>query len=179
MSDPSGTSDRRARDTAASLQGLRRIVRQLRLANSGVEKTTGLSAAQLYVLEMVTEAPGASLSELAERTLTDRTSVSAVVDRLVGRSLVDRRRSTSDRRRVEIVPTEAGLALLGRAPHPPARHLLDGLASLDDRQLRRLAVALTRLVRGMGIAREPATMMFAEADAELSSDVDAGEVRRS
>ncbi|MBV9879743.1 MAG: winged helix-turn-helix transcriptional regulator [Gemmatirosa sp.] len=163
MPDPSGTSDRRARDLSASLQALRRIVRQLRVANGGVEKSTGLSAAQLFVLEAVGAAPGASLSELAARTLTDRTSVAAVVDRLSARALVERRRSTTDRRRVELVLTDAGGALLAQAPHPPTRQILEGLGTLDDRQLRRLAVGLSRLVRGMGLAESPAVMLFEDA----------------
>jgi DNA-binding MarR family transcriptional regulator len=146
--------------TAAVLDALRRIVRVLRVANSGVEKVTGLSAAQLYVLEQVAAAPGSSLSELATRTLTDRTSVAAVVERLVARDLVARRRSETDRRRVEIAPTEAGRAVLTRAPHPPTRQLLDGLESLDDAELRRLATGLGRLVHEMGISDEPVVMLF-------------------
>jgi MarR family transcriptional regulator, organic hydroperoxide resistance regulator len=163
MADPSART--RARATTASIDALRRIVRELRLANSGTEKITGLSAAQLFVLQHVAGAPGASLSELAARTMTDRTSVAAVVDRLLGRGLVERRRSASDRRRVEILLTDAGQALLSRAPHPPTRRLLGGLELLDDKQLRRLAVGLTRLVQAMGLTDEPALFMFEEEPA--------------
>ena len=169
MADSSART--RARATTASLDALRRIVRELRLANSGTEKTTGLSAAQLYVLAQVASAPGASLSELAARTLTDRTSVAAVVDRLLSRGLVERRRSASDRRRVEILLTEGGQALLSRAPHPPTRRLLEGLEALDDKQLRRLAVSLTRLVQAMGLADQPAFMLFEDDPAPGDEDV--------
>jgi DNA-binding MarR family transcriptional regulator len=172
MADSSART--RARATTASLDALRRIVRELRLANSGTEKSTGLSAAQLYVLVQVAGAPGASLSELAARTMTDRTSVAAVVDRLLGRGLVERRRSASDRRRVEILLTDAGQALLSRAPHPPTRRLLDGLETLDDKQLRRLAVSLTRLVQAMGLTEEPALFMFEEEPAEAETEEDRG-----
>src|SRR5438105_533540 len=79
---------------------------------------------------------------------------------LRARALVARRRSDVDRRRVEIAPTEVGLAVLARAPHPPTRRILEGLDTLDDRQIRRLAVSLTRLVRAMGLADEPALMLF-------------------
>ena len=168
MADSSART--RARASAASLDALRRIVRELRLANSGVEKVTGLSAAQLYVLQQVAAAPGASLSELAARTLTDRTSVAAVVDRLLARDLVERRRSTTDRRRVEILPTDAGRAVLSRAPHPPTRRLLTGLEALDDKQLRRLAISLTRLVHAMGLADEPAVMLFEDDSPESEAE---------
>ncbi|AHG89333.1 regulatory protein MarR [Gemmatirosa kalamazoonensis] len=179
MRDPSGRPRGRAAASAATLDALRRIVRALRLANSGVEKSTGLSAAQLFVLEQVAAAPGASLSELAQRTLTDRTSVAAVVDRLASRGLVERRRSDVDRRRVEILPTESGRGTLEHAPHPPTRRVLMALETLDDRQLQRLAVSLTRLVRSMGLSDEPSVMLFEEdgashdathADAEGAAD---------
>jgi DNA-binding MarR family transcriptional regulator len=160
MRDSSAPSPVRAKAAATTLDALRRIVRALRLANGGVEKVTGLSAAQLFVLEQVAQTPGASLSELAARTLTDRTSVAAVVERLAARQLVERQRSQQDRRRVEIAPTEAGLAVLARAPHPPTRRILEGLESLDDGQLETLSASLAQLVRAMGIADEPALMLF-------------------
>jgi DNA-binding MarR family transcriptional regulator len=160
MPHPPARPGGRAADATASLDALRRIVRALRVANVGVEKLTGLSAAQLFVLEQVAAAPHASLSELAARTLTDRTSVAAVVDRLAARGLVRRERSVVDRRRVEIEPTAEGLDVLARAPHPPTRQILQGLDSLDDRELHRLATTLSTLVRAMGIAEDPATMLF-------------------
>ena len=159
----------RADAATASLDALRRIVRALRVANVGIEKLTGLSAAQLFVLEQVAAAPRASLSELAARTLTDRTSVAAVVDRLAARGLVERPRSDVDRRRVEIAPTAAGLAVLAEAPHPPTRQILVGLERLDERELQRLAASLSSLVRAMGLAEGPAPMLFEDDPAERTA----------
>jgi DNA-binding MarR family transcriptional regulator len=145
---------------ASSLDALRRIVRVLRLSATGVEKTTGMSAAQLFVLQCVAAQPGASLSELAERTMTDRTSVAAVVDRLTARGFVERQRSTSDRRRVDVAPTPAGLAILASAPHPPTVTLIGAMTSLDEPNLRCLADGLHLLEQALGVANEPAGMLF-------------------
>lgn len=159
--DPDGrAADDRRRDTTAALDHLRRIVRALRLAAGGGESATGLSAAQLFVLQVVHAEPGRSLTEIATRTMTDRTSVAAVVERLVERGLVERRRSASDRRRIEIVSTAAAARTLVRAPHPPTRRVLDGLATLDDRELRRVAQGLAVLVRAMALDADPAAMLF-------------------
>ena len=155
-----GSTSRRDADMAASIDALRRIVRTLRLAATGVEKTTGLSPAQLFVLQRVAESPGSSLTELAEQTLTDRTSVAAVVDRLVARSLVERRRSSTDRRRIDVVATPDGTALLGAAPHPPTMTLLDALRSVGDADLRTIADGLRRLERAMGVANDLPGMLF-------------------
>jgi MarR family transcriptional regulator, organic hydroperoxide resistance regulator len=160
IAEHDGAASRRDIDTSASVDALRRIVRALRLAATGVEKTTGLSAAQLFVLQRVAEAPGSSLTELAERTLTDRTSVAAVVERLAARGLVDRTRSTADRRRVDVVATPLGAQLLGAAPHPPTMTFLDALRTVDDGDLRLIADGLRRLEQAMGVANEPAGMFF-------------------
>jgi DNA-binding MarR family transcriptional regulator len=142
---------------------MRRIVRALRVAARSTEAATGLSAAQLFVLQVVHAEPGRSLTEIAARTLTDRTSVAAVVDRLAERGLVARDRSTADRRRVEIRATPAAGAVLALAPHAPTRRLLDAIEALDDRGLRRLATGLAQLARTMGVDKEPVTMLFEDA----------------
>jgi DNA-binding MarR family transcriptional regulator len=150
----------RHRDTADALDSLRRVVRALRVAAASGESATGLSAAQLFVLQVVHAEPGLSLTEVAARTLTDRTSVAAAVERLAARGLVERRRGEADRRRVALVPTPAARRVLAAAPHPPTRRVLDGLAAVDDRTLRRIALGLTALVRAMGLDAEPAPMLF-------------------
>lgn len=161
---PSAAAQRREQ-TAAALDAMRRVVRALRVAAGSSEAATGLSSAQLFVLQAVQAEPGRSLTEIAARTMTDRTSVAAVVDRLAERGLVERRRSTLDRRRVEIVATRAAHAVLERAPHAPTRRLLDGLDTLDDRNLRRLAAGLAELAQAMGLDGEPATMLFEDGPA--------------
>ena len=145
---------------AEALDALRRVVRELRRAAAGGERDTGLSAAQLFVLQQVAATPGLSLTELAARTLTDRTSVAAVVDRLLARALVERRVGAGDRRRWEIFATRAGARLLAGAPHAPTRRVLDGMAAMREPDLRRLAHGLGALARAMGVADQPARMLF-------------------
>ena len=148
---------------SSDLDALRRIVRVLRVSARGVEERTGLRAPQLFTLRLVAEEPGLSISELARRTLTDRTSAASMVERLLARGLVQRRRGASDRRRTEIFVTARGAAMLARAPRAPTQHVLDGMAAMSGRDLRRLALGLDALVRAMGIAGEPAPMLFADA----------------
>ena len=155
----------RSADVASALDALRRVVRELRVAAGRAASETGLSAAQLFVLQQVAAVPAASLTELAELTLTDRTSVAAVVERLHERGLVARARAATDRRRVEIRLTRAGVRVLARAPHAPTRRVLGALDALADDELRRLAAGLADLTRAMGIAETPAAMLFDDAGA--------------
>ena len=149
-------------DAAASLDSLRRIVRSLRVSASAAEAETGLSAAQLFVLQQVAATPGLSLTEIAARTLTDRTSVAAVVDRLLAQGHVERRPGTTDRRRAEIFPTRSGTRILARAPHPPTRMLLDAMATMSERSLQQLSRGLAQLVAAMGLSGADAPMLFEE-----------------
>ncbi len=161
----------RAECRAATLDALRRIVRALRLSAASVEARTGLSAGQLFTLQLVAAEPGRSLTELAERTVTDRTSVAGMVERLVGRGLVEPRPGRVDRRRIEVFPTRRGRAVLARAPRPPTRRVLDALDALAEDRLRQLAGSLEALVAAMRIGGEPATMLFDDgADAPAARD---------
>ncbi|MEX2154254.1 MAG: MarR family transcriptional regulator [Gemmatimonadaceae bacterium] len=133
------------RDVGVVLQGVRRLDRGLRLAARKVERQTGLSAAQLFVLDQLSVQHPLSLNELAERTLTDRSSVSGVVDRLEDAGLVSRRSAEHDRRRAEIRITGDGRAVLNRAPPPPTQLLLDALRRLPRSSVERLGRTLAQL----------------------------------
>src|SRR3954471_2852204 len=95
-----GVPDRKA--IVASVDSIRRVLRALRIAARDTLATAGVSAAQLFVLRALVDGDAASLSDLAERTMTDRTSVTAVVDRLVQGGLVTKGTSDEDRRRASI-----------------------------------------------------------------------------
>jgi DNA-binding MarR family transcriptional regulator len=135
-----------------ALDGIRRLDRGLRLAARDVERSTGLSAAQLFVMSNLASAPAASLSELATRTMTDRSSVSVVVDRLVAAKLVERVTSEGDRRRAEVRLTRVGRRRLERAPAPPTDRLLRAIARWESADVRRLGALLRRLNAQLGFA---------------------------
>jgi MarR family transcriptional regulator, organic hydroperoxide resistance regulator len=147
---------------ARTLNSVRRIVRALRVAEQRTHAEVGVSAAQLYVLRQLDRSAAGSLSELAHRTLTDRSSVSDVVERLEARRLVRRVRG-DDKRRTAIVITAAGRMLLRRAPVGPTALLVSTLAELDDRTLAALANGLDELTATMGVAEEPATLLVEDS----------------
>jgi DNA-binding MarR family transcriptional regulator len=160
------SADRRTQELLI-LNALRRIWRLLRLSAVEVQAEAGVSAAQLYVLRQLAEdRDGASIGELAEQTLTDRSSVASVVDRLVAAGLAERRVSTGDRRRAEVWITRAGQKLVDRAPSPPTSRLVLGLEALSDAELASLAAGLPALVHGMGLEAIPAAMLFEDPEAE-------------
>lgn len=159
-SHPSRIRRDRAGRIATSVDAFRRILRELRLAARKTEVATGLSAAQLFVLSAVGAAPGCSVNDVAETTMTDRSSVAAVVDRLVQHGYLTRDRAGDDKRRASISITPRGRRATGKAAPAPAALLIAGLRNLSLTQLIGLARGLVALTAGMGIGNEPAGMLF-------------------
>ncbi|UJR86073.1 MarR family winged helix-turn-helix transcriptional regulator [Sandaracinus amylolyticus] len=152
-------------DAARVLASIRRLVRFLRLAASDAEARTGISAAQLFVLERLVDAPASSMSELAARTLTDPSSVSTVVSRLVERGLVARTRAATDARRFEIAITARGRAIVRRSPPLAQVRLIRAIESLPARTRKDFASSLEHLVTATGGDSLAPRMFFEDEDA--------------
>ncbi|HET7504041.1 MAG TPA: MarR family winged helix-turn-helix transcriptional regulator [Kofleriaceae bacterium] len=145
---------------AGAVNALRRILQALRQSSSIVHDRLGITGAQLFVLQQIAEVPRASLREVAARTLTDQSSVSVVVSRLVDAGHVARRISAVDGRRCELTLTESGRALLRRAPELAQRRLVAALRTTPPARLRIAASVLDRVARELSPAGEPAPMFF-------------------
>jgi DNA-binding MarR family transcriptional regulator len=156
------SAPRRSDKIRTVMDSLRRVVRDLRLSARDAERSAGISGAQLFVLQMLAEEPASSLNDLAERTLTDQSSVSVVVKRLADRKLVARKASAVDARRIELSLTAAGKRLLARCPEPTQARLLGALRRLGPEELASLTAGVTALVRQMGIEHAAARMFFDE-----------------
>jgi DNA-binding MarR family transcriptional regulator len=134
------------------LDGIRRLVQSLRLSARRAQSRAGISGAQLFVLQQLSEADAQSVNELAARTATDQSSVSVVVHRLADRGLVARQADLRDRRRVRLTLTPRGRALLRRSPDSAQRRLVHAIEALGPAERRALGATLDRLVSGMGKA---------------------------
>jgi DNA-binding MarR family transcriptional regulator len=145
------------------LDAIRRIVQALRESSRAAEKGVGLSGAQLFVLQTLAESPGLSLNELAERTRTHQSSVSAVVARLAGERFVQRGRSRGDARRAEIRLSARGRARLVRAPRAAQERLVAIVDTMPPRDRARLARMLQLVVRGMALPQRRPAMFFEES----------------
>jgi DNA-binding MarR family transcriptional regulator len=157
---------RRASSVRVVMDALRRVVRALRLTARDAERRAGISGAQLFVLQNLCDQPATSLNELADRTLTDQSSVSVVVKRLVARKLVARKASSVDARRVELSLTPAGRRLLARCPEPTQARLVASLRGLGGKQLADITRGLTALVGVMGIEDAAPRMLFDDEPSE-------------
>jgi DNA-binding MarR family transcriptional regulator len=149
-------------DIRAALDAIRRIVKGIRTSTREAESIAGLSSAQLFALHQLASAPGSSVNDLAARTFTHQSSVSAVVQRLVARRLVAKLPALEDRRRVRLTLTEAGRALVRRSPEPLQERLIAGIARLSATERQVLTRALNAIALTMGVADQRPPMFFDE-----------------
>jgi len=153
--------ERTEEETKAILDAQRRILRFIRNAAAASHGSLGISAAQLFVMQTLGEAPEAlSVNELAARTYADQSTISVVAKKLEERGLVVRTRSAEDRRRVSIALTAKGRAVIRRNLASPQRGLLDGIRRLSPDARAGLAKHLPALLRAMALDHAPAPLMF-------------------
>lgn len=151
-----------------ALDSIRTLVRILRTSAVAADQSTGLSGAQLFVLQQLAESEATSINELADRTLTDQSSVSTVVSRLESKGLVERARSEEDARRVMVRITETGIRLLKESPPTIQTKLIHVLRTMQPASLKALIRELTHIIDALGASHEPPSLFF-EDDATRST----------
>ena len=147
-------------DVREVLDSIRQIVRLLRLASREAERDVGLTGAQLFVLQTLSEAKMLSVNDLADRTHTHQSSVSVVAQALVDKGLIARARAADDARRLELTLTPAAKTLLRKAPDAAQGRLIEALERVPSATRKQLAKGLGRLVQETGVAEEEAPMIF-------------------
>jgi DNA-binding MarR family transcriptional regulator len=122
---------------------LLRLARELRKETEQL----GITARQVTLLWLVKRSPGLSLAELAAEEGITPPAMSGHVDRLERAGLLDRERSTDDRRRVGLRLTEDGERLLRRVRARRTTWLTDRLRTLDPTELDAVETAIPALMR--------------------------------
>jgi DNA-binding MarR family transcriptional regulator len=126
---------------------LLRLARELRKETEAL----GVTGRQAALLWLVREHPGLTLTELAELERISSPSLSAHVDRLEKAGLLERVRSSDDRRRVGLQLTPSGATLVRQVRSRRTTWLARQLAALDERNVE----AIDRAI-------EPLAMLLAE-----------------
>ena len=108
-----------------------------------------LTQKQFATLSLISSNPGVPQIALVNRLGTDRATMMAIVDRLEGKGLINRQRSTTDRRRQELSITPDGDALLGRARNLIDAHEKNFTSRMTPKELETMLTVLRR-IHGQG-----------------------------
>jgi DNA-binding MarR family transcriptional regulator len=128
------------------LKKFRLIYGSVRQQFREVERNCGVSGSQLWILQEVGKAPGLGVSDVAKRLHIHQSTCSQLVEKLVLRGLLEKRRSSEDQRRVGLALSTTAAKLLARAPGPAQGVLPEALAALPDAVLRQLDQALLDVI---------------------------------
>lgn len=103
-------------ETRNLLKSIRRIVRANDLQSRALAKSIGLTGPQLVILMAVAELGEVTTKALADHADLSPATVVTVLENLEQRAIVERYRSSADRRIVYTRLTQKGLALVSHAP---------------------------------------------------------------
>lgn len=129
-----------------SLVALRRIMRATDLNARNLARDTGLTLAQLLVLQALADTGALAVKDISIRLGVSQATMTSVIDRMVGKGLVRREKSDIDRRQTMISLTEIGRAKLDSAPDPVQDFYSSRFNALPDWEQAMILAALERVV---------------------------------
>ncbi|HKV76033.1 MAG TPA: MarR family winged helix-turn-helix transcriptional regulator [Gemmatimonadales bacterium] len=144
------------------VQGLRRVVRALQSFSQDIYRNYGLTAPQLWALKTLLRLGPMPVGRLAAELAVHQSSLSLLVDRLEARSLVRRRRSSQDKRVVELLLTTRGRTLAAEAPEAAQGRLRHALDQLPAARVKEIRQAVEQIVAAMEASDLEARFFFAD-----------------
>jgi DNA-binding MarR family transcriptional regulator len=106
----------------------------------------GITSDHWRVLKHLADEVGHPMGEVAERLQINPPTLTKLIDRMVGKSLVQRAADPEDSRRVFVYATDAGLDLLRELQPRIEEHQAALLRLLGERNARRLEALLLLLI---------------------------------
>ncbi len=144
------------------LDDLRRVFQVVHGYSKRAERVGGLTGPQLWAVKVLSESSPVRVSDLARRMYLHPSTVVGILDRLESGGLVERTRSSKDRRVVTVSLTEQGNQLVARTPQVAQGLLLTGLKALPIRELRAVEAGLSLLVEVLGARELPPRLLFSD-----------------
>ncbi len=128
------------------LIALRRIIQSIDLHSRYLVRQFGLTGPQLVILQELSKLGEVSVGELSKAISLSQATVTGILERLAKRSLITRRRSEIDRRRVLVQATSECKELLKNAPPPMQESFIKQFSNLEDWEQMMILSSLQRLV---------------------------------
>jgi DNA-binding MarR family transcriptional regulator len=131
------------------LIALRRVIRATDLHSKYLAKTTGLTAPQILLLQILRDKGQITIGALANELSLSQATVTTILDRLEKRKLVYRQRSQTDKRKVHAFLTEDAVEVLKNAPIPLQEQFTRQFGDLQEWEQTMIISALKRVAQMM------------------------------
>lgn len=142
------------------LQRFRVVIRTAQRHSQWIERQSGVTGAQLWAMQELSDRPGLRVGELAKLMALHQSTASNLIDKLESAELIRKERTAADQRVVRLYLTDKGSELLSRAPSPARGVLTEALRMLEEQdlvQLQRTLEVLLAQIRDMdeGFGMQP------------------------
>ena len=145
------------------LQQFRVIYGTMRQYFRELEECCGLPGSQMWVLQEVERTPEIGITELAVRLGIHQSTCSQLVEKLVVKNCLIKKRQSMDQRRVGLCLAAEGRKAIAALPGPAEGALPEALAAIPDVALKTLNINLAELIGHLpGKDEAFATMPLAE-----------------
>lgn len=131
--------------SSTTLVAMRRILRATEISARALARETGLTTAQLLVLQAIAERGASTPKAIASETGVSQATITALIDKLEGKGFVRRRKSDQDRRQTFVLLTEEGARTLAEAPDPLQDLFVKRFELLPDWERSMILAALERV----------------------------------
>lgn len=131
-----------------TVNNLRRLFQVINKQSKSFDLENGLTGPQLWAVKVLFDESDAAMtvSRLAALMFLDASTVVRILNSLEEKSLVQRVRSTYDRRVVYVSLTEKGGQIMNQTPNVAHNLLMNGLKTLSENKLHTIALGLSQLV---------------------------------
>ena len=132
------------------LVALRRIIRAVDLQSKRVSKESGLTPPQVLILQSIQGLGEVTSGRISREVNLSQATVTTILDRLEQRQLIERYRSTKDRRIVHARLTQGGKQALKKAPTLLHEQFIEAFLSNDDKNQKRILDSLKEVAKMLG-----------------------------
>ena len=151
---------RKAFVIAEIIDDIRRVFQVVNEQSKKAKRQTGLTGPQLWAIKMIGQLAPVRVSDLAARMYLHPATVVGILNRLELQGLIKRIRTNEDRRVVKIELTDAGNAIVVKAPQVAQGLLVAGLQVLPLNKLKDISDALEELVLILGAQALPPQLIL-------------------
>lgn len=152
------------------LIGLRKITQAIDLHSKYLLKTVGITSPQLVILQELAQHESLSVSVLSKNVSLSQGTVTEILNRLVKKNLISRRKSELDKRRSLISIAKAGTQLLQDAPSPLQYDFTKSFHSLKDWEQLMILSSIDRVVNMMSAEKIEASPFLVAGPIESNKE---------
>lgn len=139
-------NDEKHREVIAAI---RRIIRATDVHSRQLVKHSGLTSAQILIMNVIGSERSHNTSKIAEAVALSPATVTNIVERLEQREYIARQRDDKDKRKVNLWLTEKGKAVLASAPTLLQQNFIEKFDRLESWEQNMIVASLQRVAQLM------------------------------